>query len=287
MDPPRKKNLHENGDEEKKGEEKKKEDMLKKEVEVEEEQEAEEKEEVISSEEFFSSEEEEDEDEDEEEEEEEEEAAGYALKIAFIGRSECGKTALISHMINETFDETVMPTIGAAFRQTNHPDKNGRDVCLDIWDTAGQEQYRAITPMYTRGASILCICYDVMVPESLQKAQDLWKITPGELLRETDSPIIVLVACKMDGSYLRTNTEGDVIDVEENDVTILSRETLKAGEIFARHHGLLHWTTSAKTGRGVKEFVTFLLEKYVNYTHNRKPPWEELEELLVYDILPL
>ena len=36
MDPPRKKNLHENGDEEKKGEEKKKEDMLKKEVEVEE-----------------------------------------------------------------------------------------------------------------------------------------------------------------------------------------------------------------------------------------------------------
>jgi GTPase SAR1 family protein len=32
---------------------------------------------------------------------------------------------------------------------------------LQIWDSAGQERYKSLIPSYVRGASIICIVFDM------------------------------------------------------------------------------------------------------------------------------
>jgi small GTP-binding protein len=36
----------------------------------------------------------------------------------------------------------------------------GRDVCFDLWDTAGQESYKCLVPVYARGALLALIVFD-------------------------------------------------------------------------------------------------------------------------------
>jgi small GTP-binding protein len=40
-------------------------------------------------------------------------------------------------------------------------------VTLQIWDTTGQEQYRALSPMYYRAAQVAIVCYDITNLQSL------------------------------------------------------------------------------------------------------------------------
>lgn len=37
----------------------------------------------------------------------------------------------------------------------------GKPIKFQIWDTAGQEKYHALTPMYYRGAAAAIIVYDI------------------------------------------------------------------------------------------------------------------------------
>jgi GTPase SAR1 family protein len=32
---------------------------------------------------------------------------------------------------------------------------------LQIWDSAGQERYKSLIPSYVRGASIICVLFDI------------------------------------------------------------------------------------------------------------------------------
>ena len=106
-------------------------------------------------------------------------------KVVVLGRSGVGKTCLAVRLIDGRFDNSEMPTIGAAFRQT---EMDG--VRLDIWDTAGQERYQAIAPLYYRGANVAVIVYDVTNKESLDKAKEWY-----EKLRDEDAVADDVVVC--------------------------------------------------------------------------------------------
>jgi len=77
-------------------------------------------------------------------------------KIVILGDSSVGKSSMVRRLISNIFIEHNESTIGAAFCQFR---KN--DILFDIWDTAGQEKYRSITPMYYRSAEIAIIVFDV------------------------------------------------------------------------------------------------------------------------------
>ena len=54
------------------------------------------------------------------------------------------------------FVENSLPTVGAAFlTQTLHVE--GRTLKLEIWDTAGQEKFAALAPLYYHGAHIAIV----------------------------------------------------------------------------------------------------------------------------------
>ena len=40
-----------------------------------------------------------------------------------------------------------------------------------MWDTAGQESYRSLLPLYYRGASIVVLVYDITNEDSLEQTK--------------------------------------------------------------------------------------------------------------------
>ncbi len=61
-------------------------------------------------------------------------------------------------------------TIAAAFH-TKSLQIGGVRVDLQIWDTAGQEKFRSLTPMYYRECAAALVVYDLGKPETLETAE--------------------------------------------------------------------------------------------------------------------
>jgi small GTP-binding protein len=74
-----------------------------------------------------------------------------ARKVVLLGNSGVGKTSLAQRWIGNDFEASITPTIGPT-NSTLQVDVDGRDVKITLWDTAGQEQFRSIVPLYIRGA---------------------------------------------------------------------------------------------------------------------------------------
>lgn len=84
-------------------------------------------------------------------------------KLVICGEAGVGKSALVSALKNVKFESEYQSTIGANFTKLTFDDKNA----LEIWDTAGQQRYRNLLGMYTRGAQIVLYVFDTTSQESI------------------------------------------------------------------------------------------------------------------------
>ncbi|KAH3732440.1 Rab GTPase [Pelomyxa schiedti] len=110
------------------------------------------------------------------------------VKLVLVGDSFTGKTCLVGRLLHNDFITTT-PTIGAAF-QVHTLKVDGRDIKLEIWDTAGQEKFRALTPMYYRGAAAALVVYDITKMATFE-VMKRWI----DELRSHAPPNIVLAIC--------------------------------------------------------------------------------------------
>ncbi|KAI8091791.1 ras family-domain-containing protein [Thamnidium elegans] len=118
----------------------------------------------------------------------------YLFKIVIIGDSSVGKSNLLSRFTNDEFNLESKSTIGVEFATKNI--KIGDHVIkAQIWDTSGQERYRAITGAYYRGAFGALLVYDITRPSSFQNIEHWLK----ELRDHSDEKIsLMLVGNKVD-----------------------------------------------------------------------------------------
>ena len=72
-----------------------------------------------------------------------------------------GKTCLLSRYLKNQLPKTQKTTIGVEFATKNVTMKDGATVKAQLWDTAGQEKYRAITVAHYRKAVGCLVVYDV------------------------------------------------------------------------------------------------------------------------------
>ena len=73
------------------------------------------------------------------------EAQGYydydkMFKIILIGQADCGKTCIVNRFVDDSFQTDSLTTIGAELN-TIKLQIDSIGVRLEIWDTAGQEQF--------------------------------------------------------------------------------------------------------------------------------------------------
>ena len=94
------------------------------------------------------------------------------FRVVTIGETAVGKTSIINRLINNQFSNHENPTIGGNFLM-HYENINDIQVELQIWDTAGQEKYRSLSPIYCRDASAGILVFDITNKDTFLKL-DNW-----------------------------------------------------------------------------------------------------------------
>lgn len=114
------------------------------------------------------------------------------FKVVFVGDTTVGKTSLIHKFLN--LDPVNASTTGAT--STRAETKiDGKTVILNVWDTAGQETFRNLVPIYAKGSHAAIIVFDQSNEETYQHVESWYNYIQEQV--GTNS-IICLAANKSD-----------------------------------------------------------------------------------------
>ncbi|XP_035988597.1 ras-related protein Rab-17 isoform X4 [Fundulus heteroclitus] len=154
------------------------------------------------------------------------------VKMVLLGSSGVGKSSLALRFGKDEFRKT-SPTVGCAYltRVVHLSDVSLR---FEIWDTAGQEKYHSVTPLYYRGAQAALVLYDISSRETFIRAQ-LW-VTELERQCGPGSTVVWLV--------------GNKADLDQN-----RQVSAQEGQVLAGSKGLSFIETSALSGDQVSELL--------------------------------
>ena len=179
-------------------------------------------------------------------------------KLIFLGDQSVGKSCILNRFLNDTFIEDYQATIGLDFQSKNVQIDN-QDIHLLLYDTAGQEKFRSLIPMYTRDANIILLVYDISNRDSFinlsQWLKDLTNVNLEEI-------ILCIVGNKID------LVEKRVVNAEE-------------GQKFADEHDFIFQEISAKTGEGFSDlFYKQLFERIrIKFRPSGQQPASEINDI--------
>ena len=165
----------------------------------------------------------------------------FLYKILLLGDTQVGKSSFLMRYIDNTFQESYLSTVGLDFKVKNVQLDDGKTYRVQIWDTAGQDRFHAITRNYFKNAHGIILIYDVTLIESFHNVKNWIKQIKEEV---TDKVSIILA--------------GNKIDMEEK-----RKVSKEEGEKMAADYGLKFYECSAKTGENVEEAFKDIVTKTV------------------------
>ena len=168
------------------------------------------------------------------------------LKVILLGDSGVGKSSIILRYYKNQFDQNGLSTFGAAY-VTREIVKDDITYRLNIWDTSGQEKYRAVTKLFVQGANIVILVYSIDRKDSFDILdfwyQEILKIAEGE-----NNFILGIAGNKSD---LIASSDKETIPEEE-------------GEKYAKEKNAYFKLLSAKEDyKGIENFFNTLLDKCI------------------------
>lgn len=164
-------------------------------------------------------------------------------RVVTIGSSSVGKTSIINRFLHERFNEQEQNTVGALYESFTET-RNGQEMEIQIWDTAGQEQYRSLTNVYFRGAAAALLVFDLTNTNSYGQLGDwLQAFHNGN-----DSKTIVFVV-------------GNKCDLEKD-----RRVDSVEAEDWAKTNGCFYIETSAAENRNIQELFAQLVDELAKST---------------------
>lgn len=146
-------------------------------------------------------------------------------KVIVVGDVSVGKTSIARRYISDEYSEYRESTIITSYLSKRFPNYR-----MDIWDSAGQEQYHSLVEMYFRGAATAIIVFSKDNFSTSFSSAKRWIKSVKEQTRGQDVQIL-LVQNKID---LAT---GDV------DEMLIQR--------FCDLENMQYFRVSAKTGEGI------------------------------------
>ena len=101
--------------------------------------------------------------------------AALQCKVVLIGESGVGKTSIINRYISNTFSNVLTATPGASFTsKTLFLKDYNQSIKFEIWDTAGQEKYRALAKVFYKTAAVCILVYDITRKTSFEELKNYW-----------------------------------------------------------------------------------------------------------------
>jgi small GTP-binding protein len=115
------------------------------------------------------------------------------FKIILLGDVSVGKTSIATRHAKGTFDFKMISTVGVDHVISTMTVQD-RPVKLLLWDTAGQEEFVSLVPMYARGTQVCIIVASIVDLVSLEHIPG-WE----DRLRESgEDPAIIVAINKTD-----------------------------------------------------------------------------------------
>ena len=163
------------------------------------------------------------------------------VKVLVIGESATGKTALVSRIVDNSFNEQYKATIGCEFG-FKVVDMDGESVRVQLWDLAGQDRLGGMSRLYCRDADGAMVVADLTRETTIFQAWK-WKSQVDEYVRSSSGLPIPMLLC-----------------LNKSDLVSLPPSVLSQYETEAvSHHFLRSIATSAKTGSRTNEALRSLL----------------------------
>lgn len=185
----------------------------------------------------------------------------HNFKVVLLGEGCVGKTSLLVRYIEDKFNDKHLTTLQATFLN-KRLNLNGKRINLSIWDTAGQEKFHALGPIYYRNSNGAILVYDITDEDSFGKVKNWVK----ELKKMLGSDIVLAIA-------------GNKIDLEHERSVLLEE-----AESYANMVGAKHYYTSAKLNHGVEElFLDLTREMLQRCEQNAQVNVNRTSQVLVID----
>jgi small GTP-binding protein len=160
-------------------------------------------------------------------------------RVVTIGDTLVGKTSIVSQLIEHTFREDEQSTVGTNFREFTLRIE-GTQVELQIWDTAGQEKFRSLTPIYFRNTQAAVAVFAMDSQDSFKNLKEQIE----SFLAIAPDAIVYIAGNK-------TDVDRQAIDRNE-------------AFAFAQAKGFPIHFTSAKTGDGIERMFADLCRDLFN-----------------------
>ncbi|KAG5929953.1 Ras- protein rsr1 [Claviceps sorghi] len=157
-------------------------------------------------------------------------AASRELHVVVLGAGGVGKSCLTAQFVHNEWIESYDPTIEDSYRTQIQVD--GRQVVLEILDTAGTEQFVAMRDLYMKTGQGFLLVFSITSPSSLNELAGLRE----EIIRIKDDETVPMVIV------------GNKADLEESRVVQRAK-----GFSISQRWGAPYYESSARTRTNVDE----------------------------------
>ena len=179
-------------------------------------------------------------------------------KVVLLGDSGVGKTCIIKRFVSNSFESNMITTNAANYCSKMVKFENlGKSLLFDIWDTAGQEKYRALTKFFYKDAAVAILVYDISLKQSFENVKNYW--------------------------YQQIQENGDknmVLGIAGNKCDLYEEEAVPEAEAreFASSIGAIFGLTSAQNNTGINELFQDVGKKYLDPNFQQKLEVEKEEK---------
>ena len=116
---------------------------------------------------------------------------------------------------------------------------DGKKIKLNLWDTAGQEKYHSLIPMYTRSVDVILLTFDLTNKKSFYNLEKWYN-----LCKHNFNFKIIIIGNKKDNEHL--------IQVNENMIKEFINQNLE--------NNIPYILTSANTGENISELFDIIFK---------------------------
>jgi len=160
-----------------------------------------------------------------------------SLSLVLVGDSQVGKTCLVNRYFKNKFDASTLSNIGID-KDIKFVKIGEEELKLTVWDTVGQERFRALPKKYYQNADGVLLLFDVTKEDTFLHVNDWIKDVKDNSNKENDVVIYIL---------------GNKIDMPERVIT------KEKAEEFSKSLGLKYFEISCKINMNIPEVMARMI----------------------------
>ncbi|CAL5975706.1 Rab11 [Hexamita inflata] len=153
----------------------------------------------------------------------------FTIKTALIGDSAVGKTSFVRRMSKNQFHQSEVSTIGMDIYQCTIKTDANESVQIIMYDTAGQERFRALAPSSIKSADLVLLMFDVSKKQTYESITTYWNEIVNKNSADSQK---LLVGNKADLDNIREVSKDECISYAQDNNMTYCEISCRTGEFI-------------------------------------------------------